>query len=146
MEGTIQCTANYVPLTPITFLDRSAVVYRDNLSIIYNDVTYTWSQTHQRCIKLASSISQLGVSPRDVVCSILYSFYWLSFFVYLLIFDCTRLFFLGVLILKLFLGLNKLEAKIGQKLKFFIFESHDNFLFFKILITFCPPNNRTTIP
>ncbi|WJX54775.1 putative acyl-activating enzyme 1, peroxisomal [Trifolium repens] len=67
MEGTIQCTANYVPLTPITFLDRSAVVYRDNLSIIYNDVTYTWSQTHQRCIKLASSISQLGVSPRDVV-------------------------------------------------------------------------------
>ncbi|KAK2371988.1 putative acyl-activating enzyme 1, peroxisomal [Trifolium repens] len=67
MEGTIQCTANYVPLTPITFLDRSAIVYRDNLSIIYNDVTYTWSQTHQRCIKLASSISQLGVSPRDVV-------------------------------------------------------------------------------
>ncbi|CAJ2650778.1 putative acyl-activating enzyme peroxisomal-like [Trifolium pratense] len=67
MEGTIQCTANYVPLTPITFLERSAIVYRHNLSIIYNDVTFTWSQTHQRCIKLASSISQLGVSPRDVV-------------------------------------------------------------------------------
>ncbi|XP_045814534.1 butanoate--CoA ligase AAE1-like [Trifolium pratense] len=67
MEGTIQCTANYVPLTPITFLERSAIVYRHNISIIYNDVTFTWSQTHQRCIKLASSISQLGVSPRDVV-------------------------------------------------------------------------------
>ncbi|GAU12440.1 hypothetical protein TSUD_229740 [Trifolium subterraneum] len=67
MEGTIQCTANYVPLTPISFLERSAIVYRDNISIIYNDVTFTWSQTHQRCIRLASSISQLGVSPRDVV-------------------------------------------------------------------------------
>ncbi|KAL5098741.1 hypothetical protein RYX36_003068 [Vicia faba] len=67
MEGTIQCTANYVPLTPISFLERSAVVYHNNLSIAYGDVTYTWSQTHQRCIKLASSISQFGVSPRDVV-------------------------------------------------------------------------------
>ncbi|CAL5187452.1 unnamed protein product [Lathyrus oleraceus] len=67
MEGTIQCKANYVPLTPISFLERSAVVYHNNLSIAYGDVTYTWSQTHQRCIKLASSISQLGVSPRDVV-------------------------------------------------------------------------------
>lgn len=67
MEGTIQCNANYVPLTPISFLERSSIVYSDKVSIIYNDVTYTWSQTHQRCIKLASSISQLGVSPRDVV-------------------------------------------------------------------------------
>lgn len=67
MEGTIQCNANYVPLTPISFLERSAIVYSNKVSIIYNDVTYTWSQTHQRCIKLASSISQLGVSPHHVV-------------------------------------------------------------------------------
>lgn len=67
MEGTVQCNANYVPLTPISFLERSSIVYSDKVSIIYNDVTYTWSQTHQRCIKLASSISQLGVSPNDVV-------------------------------------------------------------------------------
>lgn len=67
MEGTIQCNANYVPLTPISFLERSSIVYSNKVSIIYNDVTYSWSQTHQRCIKLASSISQLGVSPRDVV-------------------------------------------------------------------------------
>ena len=68
MEGIIKCNANYVPLTPISFLERSAIVYTDKVSIIYGDVTYTWSQTHQRCIKLASSISQLGVSPNDVVC------------------------------------------------------------------------------
>lgn len=70
MEGSIRCSANYVPLTPISFLDRAAVVYRDRLSLVSGDVTYTWTQTHQRCIKLASSISQLGVglSPLDVVC------------------------------------------------------------------------------
>ncbi|KAK7366652.1 hypothetical protein VNO80_08647 [Phaseolus coccineus] len=69
MEGSIRCSANYVPLTPITFLERAAVVYRHRFSLVFGDVTYTWQQTHQRCIKLASSISQLGVglSPRDVV-------------------------------------------------------------------------------
>jgi non-ribosomal peptide synthetase component E (peptide arylation enzyme) len=68
MEGSMQCNANYVPLTPISFLERSAIVYGDKLSMVFNNVTYTWSQTHQRCIKLASSISQLGVSQNDVVC------------------------------------------------------------------------------
>lgn len=68
MEGSIRCSANYVPLTPITFLERSAVVYPDKPSLLFGDVTYTWSHTHQRCLKLASSISHLGVSPGDVVC------------------------------------------------------------------------------
>ncbi|XP_027361521.1 probable acyl-activating enzyme 1, peroxisomal [Abrus precatorius] len=67
MEGIIRCSANYVPLTPISFLERSAVVYRDRPSVVFGDVTYTWAQTHQRCIKLASAISKLGVSRRDVV-------------------------------------------------------------------------------
>ncbi|BAU00677.1 hypothetical protein LR48_Vigan442s011000 [Vigna angularis] len=69
MEGSIRCSANYVPLTPITFLERAAVVYRHRPSVVFGDVTYTWQQTHQRCVKLASSISQLGVglAPGDVV-------------------------------------------------------------------------------
>ncbi|KAK2371989.1 putative acyl-activating enzyme 1, peroxisomal [Trifolium repens] len=73
MEGSMQCNANYVPLTPISFLERSAIVYGDKLSMVFNNVTYTWSQTHQRCIKLASSISQLGVSQHDVVAVLAYN-------------------------------------------------------------------------
>ena len=71
MEGSIRCSANYVPVTPISFLERAAVAYRDNISVVFGDITSTWAQTHQRCIKLASSISQLGVclSPRHVVIS-----------------------------------------------------------------------------
>lgn len=55
------------PLTPIGFLERAALVYGDCPSILYNDTTRTWSQTHTRCLKLASSIVSLGINTGDVV-------------------------------------------------------------------------------
>lgn len=67
MEGTIKSPANYVPLTPISFLDRSAVVYAERTSVVYGPVTYTWRQTRDRCVRIASSLSQLGISSGDVV-------------------------------------------------------------------------------
>ncbi|KAH0854449.1 hypothetical protein HID58_069232 [Brassica napus] len=67
MEGTMKSTANYVPLTPISFLDRSAVVYADRTSVVYGPVTYTWRQTRDRCVRVASALSQLGISSGDVV-------------------------------------------------------------------------------
>lgn len=67
MEGSIKCSANYVPLTPISFLERSAVVYRDSVSVVYRDVKYTWKQTRERCVRLASALAQLGISHPDVV-------------------------------------------------------------------------------
>ncbi|KAJ4702270.1 putative AMP dependent ligase [Melia azedarach] len=71
MEGTIRCSANYVPLTPISFLERSAVVFGDRPSVVYGDVKYTWKDTHQRCIKLASALSDhLGISRGDVVAAL----------------------------------------------------------------------------
>ncbi|XP_065881292.1 2-methylpropanoate--CoA ligase CCL4-like [Euphorbia lathyris] len=59
--------ANSSPLTPLSFLERSATVYGDCLSIIYNHATYTWSQTHRRCLQLASSLSSHGFTHGDVV-------------------------------------------------------------------------------
>ncbi|GKU98131.1 hypothetical protein SLEP1_g11171 [Rubroshorea leprosula] len=70
MEGTIKCAANYVPLTPISFLERSAIVYRDRLSVVYGDVRYTWAQTRDRCVRLASALVQLGISRGDVVAAL----------------------------------------------------------------------------
>ncbi|OMP04835.1 AMP-dependent synthetase/ligase [Corchorus capsularis] len=67
MEGLRRCSANHVPLSPITFLERAAKVYRDSTSLIYGSYNYTWAQTHQRCLKLASALSQLGISPGHVV-------------------------------------------------------------------------------
>ncbi|EEF52855.1 AMP dependent ligase, putative [Ricinus communis] len=70
MEGMIKCSANYVPLSPISFLERSAIAYRDSISIVYGDVKYTWRETHQRCIKLASALVHLGINRGDVVAAL----------------------------------------------------------------------------
>ncbi|XP_038720414.1 probable acyl-activating enzyme 1, peroxisomal [Tripterygium wilfordii] len=70
MEGLVRCSANYAPLSPIGFLERSAKVYRDRTSVVYGSVRYTWSETHERCLKLASSLTQLGISRGDVVATL----------------------------------------------------------------------------
>ncbi|XP_022881383.1 probable acyl-activating enzyme 1, peroxisomal [Olea europaea var. sylvestris] len=70
MEGSLKCSANYVPLTPISFLERSAVVYRDRVSIVYGNVKFTWRETFERCVKLASALNQIGISRGDVVAAL----------------------------------------------------------------------------
>ncbi|KAG9136463.1 hypothetical protein Leryth_026650 [Lithospermum erythrorhizon] len=67
MEGLVPCDANYVPLSPISFLERASFVYGDKLSTIYGNTKYSWREMHERCIKLASALSQLGISRRDMV-------------------------------------------------------------------------------
>ncbi|KAI5683849.1 hypothetical protein M9H77_05077 [Catharanthus roseus] len=60
--------SNSCPLTPLTYLERASLVYGECTSIVYNNsITYTWSDTHFRCLKLASSISSLGIQRGDVV-------------------------------------------------------------------------------
>lgn len=66
-EGLVRCPVNDVPLSPITFLERSATAYRDRTSVVYGSVKYTWSETHERCLKLASALTQLGISRGDLV-------------------------------------------------------------------------------
>ncbi|XP_050227285.1 isovalerate--CoA ligase CCL2-like [Mercurialis annua] len=70
MEGLVCSPANYVPLSPISFLERAAMVYRDRTSVVYGDVKYCWSQTYDRCLKLASALTHLGISRGDVVATL----------------------------------------------------------------------------
>ncbi|KAL0462592.1 UNVERIFIED_CONTAM: putative acyl-activating enzyme 5, peroxisomal [Sesamum latifolium] len=58
---------NSSPLTPLRFLERAATVYADCPSIMYHSTTYTWADTYRRCLKMASSISSLGIRRGDVV-------------------------------------------------------------------------------
>ncbi|KAL6228253.1 hypothetical protein ACLB2K_002207 [Fragaria x ananassa] len=71
MEELKPSPCNSSPLTPLGFLDRAATVYGDCPSLIYDDITYTWSQTHRRCLRLASSISSLLGPQRGHVVSVL---------------------------------------------------------------------------
>lgn len=64
----VQCSMGYVPLSPISVVERAASVYGDRVSIIYNDhVRFSWRETHQRCLKLASALVKLGISQGDIV-------------------------------------------------------------------------------
>ncbi|RDY03039.1 putative acyl-activating enzyme 21, partial [Mucuna pruriens] len=55
-------------LSPINFLERAATAYGDNISIIYNDhVRFSWTQTYERCVKLASALVHLGISHNDIL-------------------------------------------------------------------------------
>ncbi|XP_008463174.2 2-methylpropanoate--CoA ligase CCL4-like [Cucumis melo] len=67
MEDLKPTPANSFPLTPIGFIQRAATIYGDSTSIIYNSTTYTWSETHRRCLQLASSISSFGIQRGHVV-------------------------------------------------------------------------------
>ncbi|KAF9608606.1 hypothetical protein IFM89_010091 [Coptis chinensis] len=70
MEGLFQCPANYVPLSPISFLQRAGIVYRDRVSVIYGSANYTWKETLERCLRLASALTHLGISRGDVVATL----------------------------------------------------------------------------
>ncbi|KAL3633028.1 Isovalerate--CoA ligase aae2 [Castilleja foliolosa] len=70
MEGLVKCPANYEPLTPISFLERAAKVYRDTTSVVYGSLKFTWAETHVRCVKLASALTQLGIARGDVVATL----------------------------------------------------------------------------
>ena len=60
-------SANYTPLSPLSFIARSAEVYPDQLSVIHGDLKYTWSESYQRCQSGAARLAALGISTGDVV-------------------------------------------------------------------------------
>ncbi|XP_072969069.1 probable acyl-activating enzyme 5, peroxisomal [Typha angustifolia] len=70
MDNLRPSSANNSALTPLTLLDRTAVVYGDSPSVIYRDTVFTWKQTHERCLRLASALYSLGISRNDVVSAI----------------------------------------------------------------------------
>ena len=59
--------ANFVPLSPIGFLRRSAAVYPQRTAVIHGNRRYTWREAEERCRRLASALAKLGVRPGDTV-------------------------------------------------------------------------------
>ncbi|XP_049395261.1 trans-cinnamate:CoA ligase, peroxisomal-like [Solanum stenotomum] len=67
MDNLPKCGANYVSLTPLTFLTRASKCYANRTSIIYGNVRFTWRQTYERCCRVASSLRSLNIVKNDVV-------------------------------------------------------------------------------
>ncbi|MCU1718511.1 acyl-CoA synthetase [Pseudomonas sp. 5P_3.1_Bac2] len=59
--------ANFQALSPLTFIERAASVHPQRLAVINGALRQTWGQTYQRCIRLASALSQRGVGLGDTV-------------------------------------------------------------------------------
>ena len=59
--------ANFIPLSPLSFLHRTADVYGQHTSVIYENRTYTWSESRERCVRIASSLKSYGIKPGDTV-------------------------------------------------------------------------------
>ena len=59
--------ANYVPLTPLSFLERAKDIYPNYEAVVYESRKYTWSEVYKRCIKFASALDKLGIKTGDTV-------------------------------------------------------------------------------
>ena len=63
--------ANYVPLTPLSHLNRAAKVFPDKEALVYGTFRKTYRQYHDRCTRLASALAAMGVQSGEVVATIL---------------------------------------------------------------------------
>ena len=59
--------ANFAPLSPLGFIQRTAEVYPERLAIVHGSLRQTWSQTYTRCRQLASALQRAGIGKNDTV-------------------------------------------------------------------------------
>jgi fatty-acyl-CoA synthase len=63
--------ANYVPLSPVSFLHKAAAVYPDHIATIHGSRRLTWGEVLRRCRRLASALARRGVARGDTVAAML---------------------------------------------------------------------------
>ncbi len=59
--------ANHVPLSPLSFIKRTAAVYGNKPATTYNGKTRTWSEVYARCCLFASAVKKIGVRRGEVI-------------------------------------------------------------------------------
>ena len=70
-EGLDRNGANHVPLSPLSFLVRSAKVYPARIALVHGELRQTWAQTYRRCRQLASALARRGVGVGSTVAAML---------------------------------------------------------------------------
>src|ERR1700733_4036456 len=60
-------TANYTPLSPLSFLPKAAAVHPHRIALVHGAWRSTWAETYDRCRRLASALAQHDVRPGDTV-------------------------------------------------------------------------------
>ena len=62
-----QTSANHAPISPLSFIERTAEVYPTRLAIVHGDLRQDWATTYRRTRKLASALAQAGIGKNDTV-------------------------------------------------------------------------------
>ena len=57
--------ANFVPLTPISFLNRAAAVHGPRPAVVYGDVRYDWKTLSERVRAVAGALQARGIGKGD---------------------------------------------------------------------------------
>lgn len=60
-------SANFVALTPVSFLRRAATIYPDKPAVIHGKITYSYQEFYERSCRLASALSRRGIGCGDTV-------------------------------------------------------------------------------
>jgi fatty-acyl-CoA synthase len=69
--GLDKTPANFVALSPLSFLARTAAVYPNHVSAVYEGRSYTWSETYRRCRRFASYLASREIGRGDTVAAML---------------------------------------------------------------------------
>lgn len=59
--------ANHTPLSPLSFIRRSATVFPDRTAQIHGGIRLTWAESYDRVRRLAGALQKLGVQRGDTV-------------------------------------------------------------------------------
>ena len=70
-NGLDKNLANFNQLSPLSFIQRTASVYPEYISIIDGDRKFTWAGTYARCRRLGSALRQRGIGAGDTVAVLL---------------------------------------------------------------------------
>ena len=62
-----QTPANFAPMSPLSFIERTAEVYPNRLAIVHGDLRQDWATTYRRCRQHASALTQAGIGKNDTV-------------------------------------------------------------------------------
>ena len=59
--------ANFVALSPVSFVERSAEVFADLPAVVHGQRRYTWAETRERSARLAAALQAAGVGRGSTV-------------------------------------------------------------------------------
>jgi fatty-acyl-CoA synthase len=70
-ENLDRNSANYAPLSPVRFVERSAEIFGERIAVIHGRRRYTWEEVGYRTARLSSALRALGVRRGTTVSTML---------------------------------------------------------------------------